>query len=58
MNGSSIAEPTYLTFAGLNFALNTADPLNMGEYLVTVTATVPQPSDPNGSISVATSFIV
>ena len=58
LNAAPIAEPGWLTFseASRSFSINTTSQLDAGVYTITVTASIPQPSEASGVKTVSTSF--
>jgi hypothetical protein len=53
--GSTITQPAWITFtpASLTFSVNSISALDLGVYDITLTATIPQPSDVSGVKTVA-----
>lgn len=58
VGGSSNPQPTWMTFDGptQSFTFNAADPSDVKVYSITVTASIPQPSDPSGVKTVSKTF--
>jgi hypothetical protein len=58
LSTNTIAEPNWITFIGgsRSFTLNAISQSSVGVYTITVTASIPQPSDASGLKEVSTSF--
>lgn len=59
LNGVEVT-PAFIVFDAINrkLTVSATNPGDPGNYIVTVTATIPQPSEPSGDLKVSTAFIL